>query len=53
MFQELGIYQYHDSQRKKFKSGELREEWYNTYPSIFDSHDLEIARKRPDYHFFE
>ena len=53
MFEELGVYQYHQYQRERFRAGELREEWYMKYPSIFDAHDVKIARNQPDYHFFE
>ena len=39
----------------RFKTGELVEEWYNKYPSIFDERDASIARNQASlgYHFFE
>ena len=41
------------SQRVRFRSGELIEEWAARYPQLFDARDLEITRKQPNYHFFE
>ena len=53
MFTEIGTYQYREEQRGRFKSGELIEEWYKTYPDIFDEEDLRIAEHQSRYHFFE
>jgi len=55
MFDKIGTYEYHQQQRERFKTGELIEEWYNTYPYIFDEQDAKIARNQAslNYHFLE
>jgi hypothetical protein len=57
MFRELGMFEYHPSQWERFKSGELRQYWAETYPQIFDARDIEIAcHQAPapmNNHFFE
>ncbi len=40
-------------EREAFRAGDLREEWAQTYPQIFDEDDLRIARSQPSYHFYE
>ncbi len=55
MFTKIGTYEYSEQQRERFKTGALVEEWYETYPDIFDEQDLRIARNQAKlgYHFFE
>ena len=45
--------EYTESQRDRFRSGELVRIWARQYPKIFDKDDIRITRKQPNYHFFE
>jgi hypothetical protein len=50
---ELTTIEYTESQRDRFRSGELVRIWAKQYPKIFDKDDIRITRKQPNYHFFE
>lgn len=46
---------YHATQRERFRTGTLAEEWREKYPELFDAEDLKLlttAHQRR-YHFFE
>jgi len=45
--------EYTESQRDRFRSGELVRIWARQYAKIFDKDDIRISRKQPNYHFFE
>jgi hypothetical protein len=49
----LTTIEYTESQRDRFRSGELVKIWAKQYPRIFDKDDIRITRKQPNYHFFE
>jgi hypothetical protein len=45
--------EYTESQRDRFRSGELVRIWARQYSKIFDKDDIRITSKQPNYHFFE
>jgi hypothetical protein len=49
----LSTVEYTESQRDRFRSGELVRIWAKQYPRIFDKDDVRITSKQPNYHFFE
>ena len=57
MPENLGTFEYRESQRERFHSHELIDEWYKAYPKIFDAQDFALAVHQNDarmrYHFFE
>ena len=57
MFRELGVFEYHSTQRDRFRAGELWQEWAKAYPDVFDDKDVAIARNQAGpkmgLHFFE
>jgi len=50
---ELTTIEYAESQRDRFRSGELVRIWARQYPKIFDKDDIRVTRKQQNYHFFE
>ena len=55
MFKEIGVFQFHETQRNRFKDGSLWRRWASQYPDIFDERDCATAETQgPDgYHFYE
>ena len=57
MFSDVGVFEYHLSQRERFRTGKLWEHWAEAYPRIFDANDVGIARHQSgapmNLHFFE
>jgi hypothetical protein len=57
LFSELGVFEYHLSQRERFRTGKLWEHWAEAYPKVFDADDIRIARTQAgppnNLHFFE
>lgn len=49
----LTTIEYTESQRDRFRSGELVRIWAKKYPKIFDKDDIRVTRKQQNYHFFE
>lgn len=47
------IYFVDESLRNDFRSGGLRDQWYSSYPMLFDEIDYQISKNQPLYHFFE
>ena len=47
------VFTFRESQRERFRSGELAPEWFRRYPELFDKLDLKLARNQPNYHFVE
>jgi len=53
MFKDIGTFMFDNSQREKFKDGQLLYEWANQYPQLFDQQDLQIADHPTPAHFVE
>jgi len=55
MFKEIGVYQFHEAQRNRFKNGSLWRRWAREYPDIFDEKDCATAESQgpAGYHFYE
>jgi hypothetical protein len=57
LFSELGVFEYHLSQRERFRDEKLWEQWAEAFPRVFDADDLRIARTQAgppnNLHFFE
>lgn len=53
MFKDIGTFMFDNSQREKFKDGQLLYEWANQYPQLFDEQDLQIANHQNNAHFVE
>jgi hypothetical protein len=41
------------SQRARWQSGQLAQEWRTRFPDLFDDDDLRIAASQPGVHFYE
>ena len=53
MFKDIGTFMFHNSQREKFKDGQLLYDWADQYPQLFDDQDLHVANHQNTAHFFE
>jgi hypothetical protein len=51
----IGTFDVPSTQRERFISGALWQEWYSQYPMLFDENDLHIVENqaRGGYHFYE
>ena len=49
----IATVEYTESQRDRFRSGELVRVWARQYSKIFDKDDIRITSNQPNYHFFE
>jgi hypothetical protein len=49
----LGTFTVARQQRDRFVNGQLSQDWYEKYPSIFDEDDLRLAKTQPRNHFYE
>jgi VRR-NUC domain len=47
------VFTYLESQRERFRTGELADDWRSRYPELFDELDLKLAKNQEDYHFVE
>jgi len=45
--------EFSEEDREQFRSGQLRDEWAEKYPQLFDEDDVRIARTQAHYHFYE
>jgi hypothetical protein len=41
------------SQRERWQSGHLAQEWRTRFPNLFDDDDLRLANSQPAIHFYE
>src|SRR5690348_15931015 len=41
------------SQRERWKSGNLAQEWRTRFPKLFNDDDLRLANSQPSMHFYE
>ena len=41
------------SQRARWQSAHLAQEWRTKFPDLFDDDDLRLANSQPDFHFYE
>ena len=51
--QRIGAVEFDAQQRRRFQSGDLPRDWSERYPELFDTDDLRLALRQPDYHFLE
>ena len=49
----IGPIEYSDTQRQRFRNGELVALWKRRYPAIFDDDDVRLALSQPSAHFGE
>ena len=50
---KIGTVNVAPSQRVRWQSGQLAQEWRTRFPNLFDDDDLRIAASQPGIHFYE
>ncbi len=49
----FGTFAVSHQQRGRFANGQLSQDWYEKYPTIFDEDDLRLVKTQPQNHFYE
>ena len=54
-YEDIGTVEFRESQKLRFKSGQLWREWADRFPDLFDADDVRLASAQAHlgYHFYE